>query len=274
MTSISLSRTQDLFISQKTHSIELLNEKYNSLPSIKLSEYKKEQAKLFNKESICAKALFDYESICHEETPLVLSEFKELPEPIEHNDDADDDNIARSLFKTNQFNMQHFGIDLLFEVTLLNHSAFWIFNRVNADNEFDQFTSVMKLEVRNANNVYFSYGNFIYNKGQEDLIFKCFSKEQIALPLKERSSSLLASEVKADKQFYFKIKILDTCNEKIVTSIECEKKKYEFEGNWFLPVAESRHIVYGATGSYSKLNKILIKNYEVNNSKLVKRAAS
>lgn len=271
MASISLSRTQDLFLYQKTHLLELLNEKYSALPSIKLSEYKKEQAKLFSKDSIRNRALFDQESICHEETPLVLSEFKE--ESIQQVDA----NIVRSLCKTELFNMQHFGIDLSLEVTMSNSTSLWIFNRVRADNEFDIYTSVIKFEVVKETNVYFSYGNFVYNtskRGGEDLLFKCFSKEQIAFPLKERLSSLFASEPKEDRQFEFRIKILDTCNEKISSVIEYENKIYEFEANWFLPVAESRYVAYGATGAYCKLNQILIKNYEVNNSKLVKKQVS
>ena len=271
MRKLCIYRTKDIFASLKSNSFYLLNEKYQEIQKIKLSEYKKELLKKIDENFIfytCA--LFDCKKILKEDTPMILSKFSKSD-----NMHLLTNNIAKLIFLPKlDFNTTYFGIEFNFQLVLGVNSIFWIFNRIKDTCEFDEFTAVMKLEITKNNTVTFSYGNFIKNENN-DLIFRIFTKEQIILEnlnnsRKEDIISYLLREDDKPKDYTFSIKVIDTNNEKIVTLLQYKEKSFDFEANWYLPVTDYKYIMFGGTGFLCKLDKLSIQTYEINNSKFEK----
>lgn len=271
MRRLCIYRTKDLFASLKSKSFYLLNEKYQGIQKIKLSEFKKELLKKIDEKfNFFTYAMFICKKILKEDTPIISSNFSKI-----NNMALLTNNITKLIFLPKiQFNTTYFGLELNFELVLGINSTFWIFNRIKDTCEFDEFTAVMKLEVTKNNTVTFSYGNFIKNE-YNDLIFRIITKEQIILEninnlVREDIISYLLREENKPKDYSFSLKVIDTNNEKIITLLKYKEKIFDFEANWYLPVTDYKYIMFGGTGLLCKLDTLSIQTYEINNSKFEK----
>lgn len=265
---MNVPSTKELFIEQRKKVTICFNEKFkNAIPIIKLSEYKREKNKEYNEQSLDYNIYgLEIKKIFREITPIIKSIHKK------NNKSLNDNNITNKVIIPNiKFDMIHFGIEVKVSLCLETGTSFWIFTRLTRDNSFDDFSSIIHLEISVTNQIFISYGNFIQLNSRQS--YKTFSKEQIVLndilQSKDNIISLLLNKEEKHKQYSFNITLIDTCNEKILVLIQNGSHTFDFEANWYLPISEYRSVAYGASGSYCHINSIQIKPYEINNSKVV-----
>lgn len=267
---MNVPSTKDLFIQQKQKVTKAFRQKYdNTIPIIKLSEYKREKDKEYNEKNLdYAVCLLKVEKVFRELTPIIHSI------QIERNKAPFDTNIINKVIIPNiVFNMFHFGIEVKVSLSLESGTSFWLFNRLDRKKRFDEYSSVIRLEISITNQIYFSYGTFIPINNKQ--IYKTFSKEQIILndilQSKDNLISLLLNKEEKHKSYSFNLTLIDTCNEKILVLLQNGSHTFDFEADWYLPINEYRYVGYGASGNYCHINSIQIKPYEINNSKVVNK---
>ena len=264
---MNVPSTKELFIEQKKKVTKCFNEKHkNVIPIIKLSEYKREKNKEYNEQTLDYTIYgLEVRKRNREITPVIQSIQKDNKALIDNN------LINKVIIPNIKFDMIHFGIEFKVSLCLETGTSFWIFSRLPRDNHFDDYSSIIHLEISVTNQLFISYGNIILLNNRQ--IYKTFSKEQIVLndilQSKDNIISLLLNKEEKHKLYSFNITLIDTCNEKILILVQNGSHTFDFEANWYLPISEYRFVGYGASGSYCHINSIQIKPYEINNSKVV-----
>ena len=279
----------DIFTKEQLTSLTYLTNKYQSLPSIKLSQYKTDLQSQFNislSNSISYyTSLFDSDTIYNEPTPLILdSSF--TPNQNTPTSALQSANLIRKLICPFQlFNVTHFGIETSCTVELKPNTAFWVISRALAargvnDNCFcfDIHNAIIKTELNYNNELVISLGKFVINECNDDLLFKTYRKEKYPLSSAQNSSDVIKELLEQERTRNYSgsvvidVNIIDSCNEKVIVNISYNNNTHEIKGDCFIPVSDDkRTVMFGATGSYCVINACVVRTIEVNKSQLIKK---
>ena len=229
---------------------DLLKKKYQTIPPIKLSEFNHAINFLkfaFHAEDTihCSIGCFDTEKIFGQETPIILTDFS----PYELRENS---SLVRRLIKTMDFNMMHFGIAMNLEVIVSQDTSIYIFSRVarGSLSFTESFTPVISCKLT-GHNIIFSYGIFLPCENESINLYQAIQTE--IYPFKGDESDMKVQ-----------IKVLDTCNEKIITNIFVNNVNYSFVSKIFYPFSGYGSMAFGAVGKECILKRVNIEEKEIN----------